>query len=58
MLLRSSYFIILMKIPKEATPFSVWLSEKNYTGHRNKRMFYSAMGIGIMIGFSLGILIF
>lgn len=47
-----------MKIPKEATPFAVWLSEKNYTGHRNKRMFYSAMGIGLMLGFALGILIF
>lgn len=48
----------MAKLPKEATPFSIWLSTKNYTGKTNKRMFYVAMCIGMMIGFSLGILSF
>ena len=43
---------------KETSPFAVWLSETNYTGHRNKRMIYISMSIGMLFGFALGILIF
>jgi len=43
---------------KAPSPFKIWCEERNYTGHRNKRMVYVSMGIGILLGFALGILIF
>jgi hypothetical protein len=43
---------------KEPSPYAVWLSEQNFTGHKNKRIVYINMCIGILIGFALGILIF
>jgi len=47
-----------MKKIKEPSPFQIWLQTVNYTGHKNKRIVYVSMGIGILIGFSLGILVF
>jgi hypothetical protein len=46
-----------MSKQKGPSPFKVWCEEKNYTGHRNKKMIYTFTMIGIMIGFALGILI-
>lgn len=41
---------------KGPTPFKVWMEETNYSGHRNKRIVYGFFGVGLMLGFALGII--
>lgn len=43
---------------KSPSPLKIWMEEKNYTGHRNKRIVYTFFGVGVMLGFALGILAF
>lgn len=46
----------MAKSDKGPSPFKIWLEEKNYTGHRNKRIVYAMFGVGLMIGFALGVI--
>lgn len=46
-----------MASQKGPSNFKIWCEEKNYTGHRNKRMLRIVFGVGIMIGFALGIVL-